>query len=786
MNVRRRASQIAALAGALLLIGVPASAQFTSQWAATPAPANVLQTVDYDDKHDVYLQVWEAGGAATGRFVNASGQIVGAPFIIGTHRFTFSGVPRVAYSTGTTDDVFLVVYYSDVNGANVFGQRVRYTGTGATGGELVGGTIAISPSSNSSNCINRPNDVAYNPAAQRFLVSYIEYPANGACPTTDSDLFVRSFGPDGAALTNPVNISAGAGWQHQGIIGVDWQRNLYLIAFCGDRPGTTNDTQLGLFAKVLDGTSGQPVSSLITMRAGYNVEPSVAYLPERDGFLVAFTGIVSTTSALGRFVPSTTTSDSLGEGAYIAINTSSGTGAPSLAYDYVSRKVLIGAMSEPKYVRGAVLSATGSPETNGFLLNSDPQPGTGSFFPQVRSAENGFFAMSYIVDYLTVRLEGYQLPAASSPGPKFGSGGTTPVSNIQVNIDSPTGGQIVNGTSLTLTGYALDRGASSGTGIDEIHVWKTKSGGSAEWVDKVTPTNNHTGAFNLFGSQFANSGFSVPVTGLSDGTWTISVHPHSTVTNTFGTARTVTVTVSSSLPLIAIDTPQNNAQVGPTFTLSGWALDRGATSGTGVNTVHVWAFPQGGGAGTFFAVATLGGQRSDVGNVFGAQFSNAGFSATNTTPLAPGAYFVVAYLHSSVTGNFERTSGVNVTVAAAVSAPLTRIDTPSHNSTLGSRTFTISGWSLDQGSTNGPGMNVLHIWAFRVSDGFSQFLEVGNYGQARSDVANAFGHSRFTNSGFSNTVTLPTGGTWDIVVFGHSGVTGAFQPNPAAVRVTVP
>ena len=58
-----------------------------------------------------------------------------------------------------------------------------------------------------------------------------------------------------------------------------------------------------------------------------------------------------------------------------------------------------------------------------------------------------------------------------------------------------------------------------------------------------------------------------------------------------------TATLGSN-PLLTIDVPANAAVVGATFTVSGWAIDRAASSGTGIDQVHVWAFPTGGGAGS--------------------------------------------------------------------------------------------------------------------------------------------------------------------------------------------
>jgi hypothetical protein len=62
----------------------------------------------------------------------------------------------------------------------------------------------------------------------------------------------------------------------------------------------------------------------------------------------------------------------------------------------------------------------------------------------------------------------------------------------------------------------------------------------------------------------------------------------------------------------------------------------------------------------FVGAGTTGGSRPDVGNVFGAQFSSAGYNVFGT--LAPGTYTLVVFAHSSVTGTFNNATTVGVTV----------------------------------------------------------------------------------------------------------------------------
>ena len=116
--------------------------------------------------------------------------------------------------------------------------------------------------------------------------------------------------------------------------------------------------------------------------------------------------------------------------------------------------------------------------------------------------------------------------------------------------------------------------------------------------------------------------------GLSPGPYAIVAFAHSTVAGTFNLSAQARVTVAGSLPLMALDVPAPGSTIGPAFHVGGWAIDRAASSGTGVDTIHVWAFPNPGSgqAPIFLGVAAYGGSRPDVGGIFGSQFTNSGFN----------------------------------------------------------------------------------------------------------------------------------------------------------------
>jgi hypothetical protein len=114
-------------------------------------------------------------------------------------------------------------------------------------------------------------------------------------------------------------------------------------------------------------------------------------------------------------------------------------------------------------------------------------------------------------------------------------------------------------------------------------------------------------------------------------------------------------------PQIVIDTPTKQADVGQPFVLAGWALDLDAPVGTGVDTLHVWAYPLTGAPPVFAGVTAYGGERADVGAIFGDRFAKSGYSLT-VQGLVPGNYDLAVFAWSTAVGGFVPAKVVRVTV----------------------------------------------------------------------------------------------------------------------------
>jgi hypothetical protein len=112
---------------------------------------------------------------------------------------------------------------------------------------------------------------------------------------------------------------------------------------------------------------------------------------------------------------------------------------------------------------------------------------------------------------------------------------------------------------------------------------------------------------------------------------------------------------------MAIDTPANGAEVQGPFAVAGWALDLAGEEGSGVDTVHLWAYRVAGGAPIWLGVAEYGRPRPDVGALYGKTFTPAAYALV-VSGLSSGSYDVVVYAHRAKTGSFDAAQVVRVTV----------------------------------------------------------------------------------------------------------------------------
>jgi hypothetical protein len=117
-------------------------------------------------------------------------------------------------------------------------------------------------------------------------------------------------------------------------------------------------------------------------------------------------------------------------------------------------------------------------------------------------------------------------------------------------------------------------------------------------------------------------------------------------------------------PQVVIDRPAANAEVPRRFLVAGWAIDLDDPVGTGIDTLHVWAYPVGVPDTTepiFLGAASYGGLRPDVAALHGDRFRPSGYGLF-VESLPPGTYDVAVFAWSTARNEFVPAKVVRITI----------------------------------------------------------------------------------------------------------------------------
>jgi hypothetical protein len=357
-----------------------------------------------------------------------------------------------------------------------------------------------------------------------------------------------------------------------------------------------------------------------------------------------------------------------------------------------------------------------------------------------------------------------------------------------VAIDLPGPNAVLN-RDMLVSGWSLDVGSSSGTGIDTLHVYaypNPGSGAAPYFLGVASYGTARQDLANANGARFLNSGYSLPVSGLSPGVYDIVVFARSTMTNTFSSYQTRRITVSDSPPLnagiVQLDSPAAHSTISSAIALRGWAIDRRSTTGSGMDQIQVLAYPNPGSGALpwFLGLATYGITRQDVANAFGSnRFRPSGF-AQDIAGLPAGPYDIVTLGRNTVNGGWEvaRVRRVNVDPALRIA-----IDTPADGASGTSGSMWLMGWAIDRRSTSGVGVNSIQVYAYPMAGGPPIFVGATVPNSPRSDVAASYG-SRFLNSGYAVLIANLTPDNYNLAVVARSTVTGTWD-NVAYKAITV-
>jgi hypothetical protein len=314
---------------------------------------------------------------------------------------------------------------------------------------------------------------------------------------------------------------------------------------------------------------------------------------------------------------------------------------------------------------GVEIDANGNPVDNGFQMTGGG--GKGNFYPRLTaSTRDANWLISTANSFAAVYGQMVTGTANGQPGPNPTPtpSPSVPQPNPKMNIDYPSASATVSINSFLVSGWALDLGAAGNAGVDTVQVW-------AYPVGSTTPTFLGTAQYGIargdvasyVGGTFTNCGYALQASLPAAGAYDIAVFAHSMVSGTFNNVKVVRVNAisSSSNPKMWLDVPAQNATTSQLITVAGWAIDLGASGGTGVDMVHVWAYPTSGASPILLGTAAYGDARPDIGGYAGnGRFTPSGFHVTG--PLPAGDYQLVAFAHSTVTNTFNNVVVVPIKV----------------------------------------------------------------------------------------------------------------------------
>ena len=237
--------------------------------------------------------------------------------------------------------------------------------------------------------------------------------------------------------------------------------------------------------------------------------------------------------------------------------------------------------------------------------------------------------------------------------------------------------------------------------------------------------------------------------------------------------------VSTAVPenRMVIDAPAAGATVHSNFRVRGWVFEEGAP-GTGVDAVHVWAYPVSSGSPVFLGAATLGDPRPDVGAIFGPRYTPSGYHL-DVTGLAHGRYDIVVFARNSASGVFNQRRLVRVRVVQPGFDVRLAVDAPQAGAVH--QNFRLAGYAFDEGGF-GPssGVDAVHVWAQKVG-GVPFFLGVASLGDPRPDVADSTGMPVAAESGYHLDVAGLPAGDYTLMIFAKSAALSEFTAAQSVV-----
>lgn len=362
-------------------------------------------------------------------------------------------------------------------------------------------------------------------------------------------------------------------------------------------------------------------------------------------------------------------------------------------------------------------------KSKGVAKMGDSRPDVAKVYPQyTNAATSGYHAQVDISDIAggnrIVKVE------------QVARDGTKHVSEVKVYInkptpitviDTPVSGANVETNTLRVSGWALNS-----NGVKEIKIYldgqlkaTTKTGGARPDVAKVYPQ------YNTMNSGY---GANIDITNVANGQKKLVVEQ--VASNNDISRSEVMVNIKKPTPITVIDSPGNNAKVGNTISVSGWALNS-----KGVKAINVYI------DGKLMTTTRTQFSRPDVRNVYPAyQDSNSGYLASVNLKEIKGGNRT---LKVEQVGNDGSIDSVSRVIYVNKDVPKTVIDSPANGMKITSKQLDVSGWAL-----NPAGIKEVKVYVNNTE------MTTVSTGLPRQDVANVYPSYGDSKSGYRATINI--------------------------------
>jgi hypothetical protein len=350
--------------------------------------------------------------------------------------------------------------------------------------------------------------------------------------------------------------------------------------------------------------------------------------------------------------------------------------------DGMSGAVVRSFFAFPDVPTGGIYVAGGDVDRDGI---ADVIVGRGSGVPQIRifSGRTGSVLRDFVafdpplpdgvrVGSTDMNGDGHaDILAGAGPGSAptvrvFDGADGSPLAGFEAYFTAFAGGVYVAGADVTGDGLGdIITGAGEGGG-PHVRVWDGST--FAEYVGFFAFDPTFSQGVRVAGSDLNGDGRAEIVTGAGpgappqvrvfDGASLVALGDFMAYDSS--STNGVYVAGSQPMPRMTVDLPAPDSTVSTPFSVWGWAFDEAALVGTGVHSIHVWAYRADWSTPVLLGYAALGGDRPDVAAVYGDRWRYSGFSLTAS--LSPGEYYLVVVAHSDVSDTFNNLRIVRITV----------------------------------------------------------------------------------------------------------------------------